>query len=479
MNSECGKFASIFSRRDLLARFGYGLGSAALHSLVSASPLMAARAGFPNFAPRAKRVIFLFQAGGPSHLDLFDYKPGMKDRFDQDIPASIFGGQRVTGMVAQQDRFPVVPTMYGFRQHGQSGLWLSDLLPHTGKVADEICVLRAMNTEAINHDPAITFLQTGSQFPGRPCMGSWIDYGLGSENENLPAFVVLNSVPSNGMPDQGLLARLWGAGFLPGRYQGVQFRSAGDPVLHLSNPPGLTRDRRRSLVDGIAALNKRVQERVGDPEIETRIAQYEMAFRMQASVPDLADTSREPAHVYEFYGEDARKPGTFAANCLLARRLAERNVRFIQLYHRGWDHHGGLPQKLPALARDTDQPSAGLILDLKQRGMLNDTLVIWGGEFGRTPYAQGTPKPDNYGRDHHGRVFSLWMCGGGIKPGHVHGSSDDYGFNVVEGGVHIHDVQATILYLLGIDHEKLTYLFQGRQFRLTDVSGRVVKEILA
>jgi hypothetical protein len=478
-SGECGNYSRFFSRREMLARAGYGLGAAALHSLFGGSRAVAAPRAFPNFAPRAKRVIFLFQAGGPSHLDLLDYKPAMKGRFDQDIPASIFGTQRVTGMVAQQDRFPVVPTMYGYRQYGNSGLWLSELLPHTGGIADDICVLRAMHTEAINHDPAITFIQTGSQLPGRPCLGSWVDYGLGSENENLPAFVVLNSLPSNGMADQGLLSRLWGAGFLPSRYQGVQFRSGGDAVLHLSDPPGITRDRRRTLLDGLAALNQRLYDRVGDPEIETRIAQYEMAFRMQASVPDLVDTSGEPEHIHELYGEDSRKPGTFAANCLLARRLAERNVRFIQLYHRGWDHHDGLTKKLPVLARDTDQPAAGLIKDLKQRGMLDDTLVIWGGEFGRTPYAQGAPKPDSYGRDHHGRVFSLWMAGGGVKRGYVHGSSDDYGFNVVDGGVHIHDLQATILYLLGIDHEKLTFSFQGRQFRLTDVEGRVVKEIVA
>lgn len=310
-------------------------------------------------------------------------------------------------------------------------------------------------------------------------MGAWVSYGLGSENENLPAFVVLNSVPSNGMPDQGLLSRLWGPGFLPSRYQGVQFRATADPVLHLSDPPGMTRERRRSLLDGVAALNKKLHDRVGDPEIETRIAQYEMAFRMQASVPELVDTSGESENVRALYGEDCNKRGTFAANCLLARRLAERNVRFIQLYHRGWDHHGGLTEKIPALARDTDQASAALVLDLKQRGMLDDTLVIWGGEFGRTPYAQGSPKPDSYGRDHHGRVFSLWMAGGGIKRGHSHGSSDDYGFNVAEGGVDIHDLQATVLHLLGVDHEKLTYQFQGRQFRLTDVSGRVVKPILS
>ncbi|MBI2690170.1 MAG: DUF1501 domain-containing protein [Acidobacteria bacterium] len=465
---------SFLSRRALLAKTGYGLGAAALHSLLGAAPK-----AFPNFAPRAKRVIFLFQAGGPSHLDLLDYKPQMKSRFDEDIPPSIFGTQRITGMVAHQDRFPVVPTMYGFKQHGQCGQWLSDRLPETGKIADEICVLRAMHTEAINHDPAITFIQTGSQLPGRPSMGSWIDYGLGSENENLPAFVVLNSLPGNGMPDQGLLARLWGAGFLPSRYQGVQFRGGGDAVLHLSNPPGITREQRRSQLDGLAALNKRLHGQMGDPEIETRIAQYEMAFRMQASVPELVDTSGEPAHIHELYGEDSKKPGTFAANCLLARRLAERNVRFIQLYHRGWDHHGGLTEKLPSLARDVDRASAALVQDLKQRGMLDDTLVIWGGEFGRTPYAQGPSKADSYGRDHHGRVFSLWMAGGGVKRGFSYGASDDYGFNVAEGGVHVHDLQATILFLLGIDHQKLTYLFQGRQFRLTDVAGRVVKEILS
>jgi hypothetical protein len=474
---ECGNYGPrVSSRRQLLTRAGYGLGAAALHTLLGAAP---PAPSFPNFPPRAKRVIFLFQAGGPSHLDLLDYKPEMKGRFDQDIPPSIFGTQRITGMVAQQDRFPVAPTMYGFRQAGQSGTWLSELLPHTGKIADEICVLRAMHTEAINHDPAITFLQTGSQLPGRPSIGSWIDYGLGTANENLPTFVVLNSLPGNGMADQGLLSRLWGAGFLPSRYQGVQLRSAGDPVLHLSNPPGVTREQRRSVLDGLAALNGELHQRVGDPEIETRIAQYEMAFRMQASVPDLADTSKEPEHVHALYGEDSRKPGSFAANCLLARRLAERNVRFIQLYHRGWDHHGGLTEKLPVLARDVDQASAGLILDLKQRGMLDDTLVIWGGEFGRTPYAQGPLKPTSYGRDHHGRVFSLWMAGGGVKRGHVHGSSDDFGFNVAEGGVDIHDLQATILHLLGIDHQKLTYAFQGRQFRLTDVSGRVVKDLIA
>ncbi len=475
-----GNRSQFATRREMLARAGYGLGIAAVQTLLG-GPAGAAESApaFPNFAPKAKRVIFLHQSGGPSHLDLFDWKPAIKDRFDQDIPPSVFGGQRITGMVAHQDRFPIVPTMYGFRQHGESGIWLSDLLPYTAKIAGRMCVLRAMHTEAINHDPAITFLQTGSQLPGRPSLGSWIDYGLGSANRNLPAFVVLNSLPANGQPDQGLLARLWGAGFLPSRHQGVQFRSAGDPVLHLSNPEGVTRERRRTQLDGLAALNRHLQERVGDPEIETRIAQYEMAFRMQASVPELADTSKEPESVYALYGESSRKPGTFAANCILARRLAERDVRFIQLYHRGWDHHGGLTERLPALAKDTDQASAALVLDLEQRGLLKDTLVVWAGEFGRTPYGQGAVKKDSYGRDHHGRVFSLWMAGGGVKAGHAHGSSDDFGFNVAEGGVHVHDLQATILHLLGIDHERLTFKFQGRQFRLTDVHGRVVKEVLA
>ncbi len=473
---DCNNFAKVTSRRDFLSRTAYGLGAAALHCLSSRAD---AAMTFPNFEPKAKRVIFLFQSGGPSHLDLFDYKPAMQGRFDEDIPPSIFGGQRVTGMVANQARFPVVPTMYKFAQHGESGRWVSELLPHTAKIVDKICVVNSAFTEAINHDPAITFFQTGSQLPGRPSFGAWADYGLGSMNADLPTFVVLNSVPSEGAAGQGLLARLWGAGFLPSRHQGVQFRSAGDPVLFLSDPQGVTRERRRTMLDGIAALNRKLHERVGDPEIETRIEQYEMAYRMQTSVPELMDTSGEPETTYELYGPDSRKPGTFAANCLLARRLAERDVRFIQLYHRGWDHHGDLPKRLPVLTGDTDQGAAALVQDLDQRGLLADTLVIWAGEFGRTPYAQGNPKPDDYGRDHHGKTFSLWMAGAGIKPGHVHGLSDDYGFNVVEGGVHIHDIQATILQQLGIDHEKLTYSFQGRRYRLTDTAGRVVDEIVA
>ena len=464
------------SRRSFLARSGYGLGAAALSVLGEPA---AATKSFPNFEPKVRRVIFLFQSGGPSHLDLFDEKPLLRDRYLEDIPESVFGGQRITGMVAAQDRLPVMPSKYSFARHGQSGMALSELLPHTGKIADKICLIRSAHTEAINHDPAITFFQTGSQLPGRPSMGAWVDYGLGGANANLPTFVVLNSVASEGSAGQGLLARLWGAGFLPSKHQGVQFRGAGDAVLYLSDPPGITRDRRRMMLDGISALNQQLHERVGDPEIETRIEQYEMAFRMQASVPELTDVSTEPESTYELYGPDSRKPGTFAANCLLARRLAERDVRFIQLYHRGWDHHGGLPKRLPVSVRDTDQPSAALIRDLEQRGLLEHTLVVWAGEFGRTPYAQGASKLDDYGRDHHGRAFSLWMAGAGVKAGHVHGATDDYGFNVVEDAVHVHDIQATILHLLGIDHQKLTYRFQGRDFRLTDTAGEVIRGVLA
>ncbi len=465
------------SRRRLLASAGYGLGAAALHAL-GASEAQGAPT-FPNFAPKAKRVIFLFQSGGPSHLDLFDEKPILRERYGQEIPPSIFGGQRITGMVAHQDKLPAMPSKYAFARHGQSGTAFSELLPHTAKVADKLCLIRSVHTEAINHDPAITFFQTGSQLPGRPSMGAWVDYGLGSLNANLPAFVVLNSLPSEGAAGQGLLARLWGAGFLPSRHQGVQFRSSGDAVLYLNDPPGVTRQRRRLMLDGVAELNRQLHERVGDPEIEARIEQYEMAYRMQTSVPELMDASGEPKSVYELYGPESRRPGSFAANCLLARRLAERDVRFIQLYHRDWDHHGGLPTRLPVLARDTDQPSAALLLDLEQRGMLEDTLVVWAGEFGRTPYAQGDSELDDYGRDHHGRAFSLWLAGAGVKAGHVHGATDDYGFNVVENPVDVHDIQATILHLLGIDHRKLTYRFQGRDFRLTDIAGDVVKPILS
>ena len=424
---NCHDYFHPHTRRHFLARTGYGLGTAALGSLLST-----ASAGDLHFPAKAKRVIFLFQSGGPSHLDLFDHKPDLGAQFDKDLPDSVRQGQRITGMVSGQTRLPVQPTRYAFSQAGESGNWFSELLPHTKGVGDELCVVRSMFTEAINHDPAITFMQSGSQLPGRPSMGAWLDYGLGSVNENLPAFVVMNSLPSNGNADQGLLSRLWGSGFLPSKHQGVQLRSTGDPVLYLNDPAGMTRERRRTMLDGLGEMNRLALQQEGDPEIETRIAQYEMAFRMQASVPDLLDLKNESEATYQLYGEEAKKPGTFARNCLMARRLAERGVRFIQLYHRGWDHHGDLVGRIKGQAFDVDQASAGLITDLKQRGMLDDTLVIFGGEFGRTVYAQGGASHDNYGRDHHGKAFSLWMAGGGIKRGLSYGKTDDFGFNVIE-----------------------------------------------
>ncbi|MDR3403576.1 MAG: DUF1501 domain-containing protein [Chthoniobacter sp.] len=483
---HCHRYQSISSRRDFLTQTGLGLGAAALAHLLGQESIAAAPEsgsanglpGLPHFAPKARRVICLFQSGGPSHLDLFDDKPVLRERFNEDLPDSVRQGQRITGMVAGQARLALQPSKFAFQRAGDSGASLSDLIPHTRAIADDLCFVRSMYTEAINHDPAITFFQTGSQLPGRPSMGAWADYGLGRMNKNLPAYVVLISVTSKG-GGQGLLSRLWGSGFLPSRYQGVQFRAAGEPVLYLSNSPGITPERRRLMLDGIADLNRVEFGRTGDPEIETRISQYEMAYRMQSSVPDLMDLGGEPESVLKLYGDDVHKPGTFARNCLLARRLAERDVRFIQLYHRDWDHHSGLHERLPALAGDVDQASAALVLDLKQRGLLDDTLVIWGGEFGRTPYAQGNASRDAYGRDHHGKAFTLWMAGGGVKAGLAYGKTDDFGFNVVENPVHIHDLQATILHCLGIDHTRLTYRFQGRQFRLTDVHGEVVKAILA
>src|SRR5688572_11284154 len=452
---SCHRYEPVSTRRDFLAKTGLGLGAAALAQLLgrealaatSSAPLPAGAGlpGLPHFPARAKRVICLFQSGGPSHLDLFDEKPLLRDRFNEDLPDSVRRGQRITGMVASQARLAVQPSMFAFKPGGTCGTMISDLLPHTREIADELCVIRSMHTEAINHDPAITFFQSGSQLPGRPSMGAWVDYGLGRLNENLPSFVVLVSVNAK-RAGQGLLARLWGSGFLPSGHQGVQFRSAGEPVLYLNDPPGLTRERRRLMLDGIAELNRLQYAQSGDPEVETRISQFEMAYRMQRSVPELMELTGEPAHVLESYGKDVQQPGSFARNCLLARRLAERGVRFIQLYHRDWDHHGGLHDQLPLMAQDVDQPSAALIRDLKERGMLDDTLVIWGGEFGRTPYAQGTAKLDAYGRDHHGRAFSLWLAGGGVKGGIVHGSTDDFGFYVAENPVHIHDLQASILH---------------------------------
>jgi Protein of unknown function (DUF1501) len=465
------------TRRHFFGRAATGVGTAALLSLVGEAQAKDGLPGLPHFPARAKRVIYLFQSGGPSQMELFDYKPRLTEFQGKDLPESIRQGQRLTNMSSAQASFPVVPSKFAFARHGQSGAWVSELMPHTAKVVDDLTFIKSTFTEAINHDPAVTFLQTGSQIAGRPSMGSWVVYGLGSESQDLPAFVVMIS-PGGGGGGQPLYDRLWGAGFLPSRYQGVKFRSVGDPVLYLSNPEGFDREQRRDYLDALAKLNQGAIEEFGDPETATRIAQYEMAFRMQSSVPELIDFSKESAATVESYGPDARKPGTYTYNCLLARRLAERGVRFIQLYHRDWDHHGGLPKGLPKLCRETDQPTAALIADLKQRGMLDDTLVVWGGEFGRTVYCQGRLTADDYGRDHHPRCFTVWMAGGGIKPGMTIGATDDYGYNVVERPVHVYDLQATILHCLGVDHTRLTYKFKGRHFRLTDVAGEVVKEIV-
>ncbi len=435
--------------------------------------------GLPHFAPKAKRVIYLFQSGAPSQLDLFDHKPQLIARHGTDLPDSIRAGQRLTGMTATQERFPIAPTRYQFAQHGRGGAWLSELLPHTARVADELCFVKTMHTEAINHDPAITFFQTGAQLAGRPSIGSWLSYGLGSENRDLPAFVALLSNGTGNPADQPLYDRLWSSGFLPTKHQGIKFRASGDPVLFLSNPEGLDATGRRRMLDDLAKLNQMQLTEFGDPEIATRIAQYELAYRMQTSVPALTDVSREPASAFDLYGPEARKPGTFAANCLLARRLAESGVRFIQLFHRGWDQHTKLPTQLPGQCRDTDQPAAGLIQDLKQRGLLDETLVVWGGEFGRTVYCQGRLTKEDYGRDHHPRCFTLWLAGGGIRPGTTFGETDDFSYNVARDPVHVHDLHATLLHCLGIDHTRLTFKFQGRHHRLTDVYGQVVKGILA
>jgi hypothetical protein len=454
-------------------RFFSGL---ALASLLKGERQQQGLPGLPHFAPKAKRVIYLFQSGGPSQIELFDHKPRLLEFQGQDLPESIRNGQRLTGMSASQSSFPVVPSKFGMAQRGQSGAWVGDLLPYTAKIADRLTFIKTVNTEEINHDPAVTMCQTGFRLGGRPSMGAWISYGIGAETEDLPAFCVMISNSGGGQP---LYDRLWGSSFLPSRFQGVKFRSGADPVLYLSNPAGLTTERRRTFLDALGELNKTSLDEFGDPEISARIAQYEMAFRMQGSVPDLTDLSKEPAHTFELYGEDAKKPGTFAANCLLARRLAERGVRFIQLYHRDWDHHAELPENLPKRCKDVDQASAALITDLAQRGMLDDTLVIWGGEFGRTVYCQGHLTATDYGRDHHGRCFSMWLAGGGMKPGLTFGETDDYSYNIVKDPVHVHDLQATILHCLGIDHKRLTYRFQGRDFRLTDVSGQVVEKVLA
>lgn len=474
------------NRRTFLTRAASGIGMAALASVLGdgglaraeevAKSLPAGIAPMPGVGVlpvKAKRVIYLFNSGGPSQIDLFDHKPKLKDAFGQDLPGSIRMGQRLTGMTSGQKAFPVAPSAFSFNRHGQSGAELSELLPHLGTVADELCIIRSMYTEAINHDPAVTFLQSGSQIAGRPAIGSWFSYGLGSENRDLPAYVVMISTgKGHGQP---LADRHWGAGFLPTQHQGVRFSASADPVRYLSNPHGIDRSLRREMLDQVNALNGMRRDAVGDPEIATRISQYELAYRMQASVPDLADISSEPKEVLEMYGPDVHTPGTYAANCLLARKLAERDVRFVQLFHVGWDQHETLPMQLKNQCKDIDQPSAALIKDLKQRGLLDDTLIVWGGEFGRTVYSQGELSNTTYGRDHHPRCFTIWMAGGGVKPGITIGETDDYSYNVVRDPVHVHDLHATILALMGIDHTQMTYKFQGRYFRLTDVAGNIVR----
>jgi len=481
--SHCNNYINIQSRRDFLSKTAMGFGSLGLASLLNPASLAATPNSpeevinnLPHFAPKAKRVIYLFQSGAPSQMDLFDHKPLLRKMHGEELPDSVRKGQRLTGMTAGQTSFPLAGSMFNFKQYGESGHWMSDLLPYQSKIVDELCFVHSMYTDAINHDPAATFIQTGSQFPGRPAIGSWVDYGLGSDNENLPSFIVLITKGKGGQP---LYSRLWGNGFLPSEHQGVQFRAGKDPVLYLSNPPGITKADRKAQLDILRQMQEGQYEAFGDPEIESRIAQYEMAFRMQTSVPEITDTSGEPDHIYDLYGKDSREPGTYAANCLLARRLAEQGVRFIQLYHRGWDHHDKLPKNIRTQCLETDQASAALILDLKQRGMLKDTLVIWGGEFGRTNYSQGALSVDQYGRDHHPKCFSLWMAGAGVKAGLRYGRTDDFSYNITENPVHVHDFQATLMHLLGIDHEQFTYKFQGRRYRLTDVHGKVVNDLLA
>jgi hypothetical protein len=487
MSEFCNNVNYSMNRRDFLGRFGLGLGGVALMGLLHRDATAAAPATTPvnpfkgildkpHFAPRAKRIIYLFMAGGPSPLDLFDHKPLLNTRNGEDLPESVRMGQRLTGMSGNQATLPLAGSIFKFAKHGNCGAPVSELMPWTAKMVDELCFIKSLHTEAINHDPAITFFQTGHQLAGRPSMGAWLSYGLGSANQNLPGFVVLIS---KDRIDQPLYARLWGNGFLPSVHQGVQFRAGRDPVLFLKNPDGVSETSRRKMLDRLAELHAMQFQDVGDPEINARVAQYEMAYRMQTSVPEVMNLSDEPAATFELYGEEAKDPGTFAANCVLARRLAERDVRFIQLYHPGWDHHAELPKGIRRQAADVDRACYALITDLKQRGLLDDTLVVWGGEFGRTNYSQGKLTSSDYGRDHHPRCFTGWMAGGGVKPGITYGSTDDFGYNVAENPVHVHDLQATILHLMGVEHTKLTYQFQGRHYRLTDVHGEVVKAILA
>lgn len=472
---EIGQFSDALNRRTFLKNSLFGLGGLALSSL--AQPTLVDSSDLPHFSAKAKRIIYLFQSGAPSQIELFDYKPVLKERFGEELPDSVRGGQRVTGMTSNQRSFPIAMGDFTFDQYGESGAWVSNILPYHQKIVDELCFIKSMHTEAINHDPAVTFVQTGSQQAGRPSMGSWMSYGLGSENENLPAFCVLLSRSTDF--DQPLYAKLWGNGFLPSQHQGVMFRSGHEPVLYLQDPKGLDRTTRRKMLDHLSAMHQSQFDHFQDPEILARITQYEMAYRMQASVPETLNTTQEPDYIYDLYGEDARKPGTYAHNCLLARKLIENGVRFVQLYHQGWDTHGNLPNQIKLLAKDTDQPSAGLLVDLQQRGLLEDTLVIWGGEFGRGCYSQGKLTPDNYGRDHHPRCFTIWMAGAGVNKGISIGKTDDFSYNIIEDPVHVHDFQATVMHLMGINHEKFTYKYQGRRFRLTDVHGHIVDKALA
>lgn len=470
----------LINRRQFFGKSATGLGAAALGSMVGNNLLgQGSPNPFPNFAPKAKRVIYLFQSGAPSQMDLFDWKPNMKKQFDTELPESIRSGQRLTGMTSGQKRFPVAPTVFDFKQHGESGAWVSDLLPNIARVSDKLCFIKSMHTEAINHDPAITFFQTGSQIAGRPSIGSWLSYGLGSMNKDLPDFVSMISTGSGRPGGQPLYDRLWGSGFLPTTHQGVKFRGIGDPVLYLNDPHGVDRSIRRRMLDDLNSINQHHYEDFGDPEISTRISQYELAYRMQMSVPGLTDMDDEPESTFDAYGPDSKRKGSYAQNCILARRLIERDVRFVQLFHMGWDQHKTLPKQIKGQCYDTDQATAALIEDLEARGLLEDTLVVWGGEFGRTIYSQGVLTESNYGRDHHPRCFTIFMAGAGIKAGTTYGATDDYCYNITENPVHVHDLHATILHLLGIDHERLTYKFQGRRFRLTDVHGKLVKGILS
>ena len=481
MQKEILEHGLSMNRRRFLQRAGLGIGSIALGSLLipnlfGSSEDDMPQLGLPHFAPRAKRIIYLFQNGAPSQLDLFDYKPLLQQMHGQDLPESVRLGQRLTGMTADQKKFPLAGTYFQFGQYGEARAWLSELLPHTAKVVDDLCFVKSMFTEAINHDPALTFFQTGAQVGNRPSMGSWLSYGLGSENKNLPAFcVLLSKGKGNG---QGVYSKLWSNGFLDSIHQGVQFSSGENPVLYLNDPDGMTKTERRKMLDKLAELNEDSYKEFGDPEINTKIRQYEMAYRMQTAVPEITDTSKEPEDTLKLYGPDCLVPGTFAANCLLARKLSESGVRFVQLYHQGWDGHSNLPTEIKGQCKDADQASAALVTDLKQRGLLDETLVIWGGEFGRTNYCQGTLTKENYGRDHHPRCFTIWMAGGGVKPG-VYGETDDFGYNIVRDPVHVHDFHATVLHLMGLDHEKLTFKFQGRRYRLTDVAGKVVNGLIA